>query len=186
MAEIIGTSGDDNLGGTAGNDIIIGGAGNDLIVGLDGDDVLAGDAGNDTLLAGPGDDVLVGIGGRDVLHGGLGFDLASFADTGATMVAVNLIDGQAADNAGGSFTLIDIEGAVGTNGGDVLLGNSGKNFFFGRGGNDIIEGKEGVDFAAYQSFRAAYSISNSGISKLVSDLVPGRDGADLVLIFTQN
>jgi len=74
VADISGTSGNDDLSGTGEPDTINGLGGDDTIDGDAGNDVLSGDAGNDTLQGGLDDDVLKGGDGDDWLDGGAGAD----------------------------------------------------------------------------------------------------------------
>ncbi|SPF81859.1 calcium-binding protein [Pseudoprimorskyibacter insulae] len=88
MAEITGTSGNDNgidnpiLEGTDGDDVISGAEGDDILRGLGGNDVLSGGTGQSTVEGGDGDDrILHGVqfavadtSRTDVLDGGDGFD----------------------------------------------------------------------------------------------------------------
>lgn len=123
-----------------------------------GDDVLWGSAFADTLNGGLGDDILRGQGGTDVMAGGLGDDQYVVFAQGASVV-------EAADAGrdivyfvgAGSFTLgPHIEearlaelgtGLIGSDGAELLVGNSGGlgSFIRGNGGNDVIWGTAGAD-----------------------------------------
>ena len=73
MADIYGTSGDDNLNGTSDTDNIIGYEGNDTLQGGEGNDYLDGGQGDDVLEGGAGDDVLQDYqGGSDTYRWGVG------------------------------------------------------------------------------------------------------------------
>ena len=165
MANIIGTSGDDNLAGTNSDDTISGLEGNDILVGLggedtldggDGDDVLRGRDGNDTSLGGAGNDYLQGGEGDDVIDGGNGFDrvamslIATDLQVGATVDLA--IQGVAQNTGHGLDTLIGIEHVSGTIYGDTLSGDAGANWLWGgvagpggTSGDDVLSGRGGDD-----------------------------------------
>ncbi len=145
-----GGGGGQTLTGTAGNDTLVGGGDNDLLSGLGGMDILMGAGGNDTLLGGDGADTLFGGDGADVLDGGgtnqFEFDVASYADPGATTgVAVNLATGGTAGAAAGD-TYTSIEWVTGTGFADTLVGDTGNNILEGAGGIDTLIGEHGDDF----------------------------------------
>lgn len=143
MAVVIGTSGSDfvhrvgdGLVAPPGyNDTPFSTTGNDLIEGLGGNDIIYGDAGDDFLDGGPG---------ADVLNGGPGFNYADYGDATAGVTA-NLVDPtqNTGDAAGDSYTLI--QGLVGSNFDDTLIGDSNSNNIRGKDGNDFIQGGGGAD-----------------------------------------
>eukprot|EP01030_Chromulinospumella_sphaerica_P034873 gene34873-biopygen25830 len=165
MADIIGTSGDDNLVGTSGDDTITGLEGVDNLVGLGGNDILDGGAdddilrgrdGNDTALGGDGNDYLQGGEGDDLLDGGAGFDRAAFAllpadpQVGATVDLA--LQGVAQDTGHGFDTLVGIEHVSGTIYSDTLSGDGGANWLWGSvagpggtSGDDVLSGRGGDD-----------------------------------------
>jgi Ca2+-binding RTX toxin-like protein len=165
MADITGTSGDDNLGGTNTDDTISGLEGNDLLVGLggddildggDGEDILRGRDGNDTALGGAGNDYLQGGEGDDTLDGGDGFDRAAYSllptdpQVGATVDLT--LQGVAQDTGHGFDTLFNIEHVSGTIYSDTLSGDAGANWLWGSvagpggtSGDDVLSGRGGDD-----------------------------------------
>ncbi len=165
MANIIGTSGDDNLFGTPtddtisgldGNDNLRGQAGDDILDGGDGDDLLRGGDGNDTSYGGAGNDYLQGGEGDDVVDGGAGVDRAAFLllatdpQVGATVDLA--IQGVAQDTGHGLDTLIGIEQVSGTIYSDTLSGDGGANWIWGSvagpggtSGDDVLSGRGGDD-----------------------------------------
>lgn len=179
--ELYGNDGRDILNGGAGNDSLDGGTGNDTLRGGDGHDSLFGGDGNDVLRGEGGDDVLIGGAGNDILDGGstpdplwptswwdedfVGFDGAT------TGVSVNLATGIAQDGQGGTDTLIDIEGAYGTEFDDILIGGNAANddqeIFTGYAGNDTIDGGSGYDIASYANE------NYYGTRGIVADLAAG-------------
>lgn len=183
------TAGNDTISGSADADTIDGGAGHDTIFGLDGDDsltggegndVLDGGIGNDTLLGGNNnDDTLIGGAGADRLDGGTGvsyIDYVSYA-TATTGVVINLKNSAA--NTGDAYgdQYFDIEGYIGTNFNDLIIGNPGyndgrKHFFQAGAGNDTViggsayeamDGGAGIDTVSYQFSDKGVSVSlNAG------------------------
>ena len=90
----------------------------------------------------------VGEAGDDTIDGGGGFDLVQYnlEFDGTLGVMVNLETGVATDRFGDTDSLINIEGAAGTEMADTLIGDAGDNFLDGRGGDDSIDGGAGDDF----------------------------------------
>ena len=90
-----------------------------------------------------------GGGGNDTINGGAGIDEANyqFSESGAT---VNLATGLAVDGHGGTDTLISIERVRGSAFSDTLIGSNGGEVFIGDFGNDVINGGGGVDFASWE------------------------------------
>jgi Ca2+-binding RTX toxin-like protein len=134
-----GDAGDDTLVGGAGQDSLFGGDGRDFILGGVGLalDTLDGGAGDDTLLGEGGFDLLTGGAGNDYIDGGAGGDTASFL--AATVgVTINLAAGWANSVQTGFDVLIDVEGAVGGSGNDVITGRGGAGSLAGMGGADLI------------------------------------------------
>ena len=110
---------------------------------------LTGTAQPDTLNGLGGNDSLQGLGGNDVLNGGNGFDRAVYIDATGP-VAINLANGTASGPGVGIDWLFNVEGAAGSNFGDMFnaadfSGSTGAastpigfNDFEGRGGDDTI------------------------------------------------
>lgn len=158
-----GGDGADSLVGGLGNDSLVGGAGIDTLRGQQGDDVLLGDAGNDildggidndslfggadadSLSGGSGSDTLVGGAGADTIIGGVGSDWVDYSSSSGA-VNVNLADNateQGGDAQGDSLS--GIENVIGSNQGDIIVGNMDANNLYGGGGNDTITGGFGSD-----------------------------------------
>lgn len=201
--EIFAGVGDDVAHGDGGRDQVKGGEGNDILYGDADDDRLFGELGNDTLFGGTGmdrldggesDDILVGGSGgaadalsREVIDGDKGFDFASYQDATSGVVAdlVNFLTTNTGDAQFDSY--FDIEGLIGSNLGDQLLGNAavnelrgggGNDTLTGRGGNDRILGGLGVDTAVFSGNRAAYTVSFVGGVVTVVHNSNGSDGTD--------
>src|SRR5690348_805159 len=118
------------------------------ITGTDGTDTLSGTGGDDTLSGLGGNDTLDGGGGNDALDGGSGLDRAFFFNTSSGDVAVNLATGTASGPETGHDTLINIESAYGSGGGNVTVtGDGGDNFLSAfAGGAVFVSGGAGNDF----------------------------------------
>ncbi|HEX6130920.1 MAG TPA: calcium-binding protein [Actinomycetota bacterium] len=170
---VCGGGGFDRISGGPGDDRLVGGGADDTLLGRRGDDVLEGGVGIDALFAGPGDDRLVGgpnrgLGieglipgpGRDRLVGGGGLDAAHYFDA-RRGVRVDLAAGTARGE--GRDVLDGVEGAVGSNHDDVLLGDARGNGLFGQRGDDTIRGRGSGDLAS-----------------LAFDVLAGDGGADVV------
>ena len=116
----------DALVGDAGVNRLTGWTGNDVLDGADGADILDGDAGND---------ILIGGAGADALLGGSEIDTVDYSRaTGA--VTVNLANGTGSGSDAQGDTYSSIENVVGSNFGDIFIGNAAANAFQGLGGND--------------------------------------------------
>jgi Ca2+-binding RTX toxin-like protein len=111
---LFGESGDDLISGDRGNDLLDGGANNDNLNGEDGSDILIGGAGNDQINGGFGD-----LGSVDV---------ASYA-TATAAVTVSLEKQFLNQNTFGAGVdyLRCVEGLIGSNFADTLIGDSGRN-----------------------------------------------------------
>ena len=147
---------------------------NNAVTGTSANDVLVGTPGSDTLNGLDGNDRLQGLGGNDTLDGGNGFDRAVYSDaTGA--VTINLAAGTASGAGVGNDTLINIEGAVGSDFADTFDATGfagvtgqpgvaiGQSSFEGRGGNDLIIGRlnplgQAVTRVEYLSALAAVTV----------------------------
>ncbi|MBN1604604.1 MAG: hypothetical protein JW915_23550, partial [Chitinispirillaceae bacterium] len=160
---------DDTITGNNGNNIIIGLGGNDYIDALGGDDLIYGNAGDDTIIGGEGDDFIDGGAGSDSLNGFAGQDIIFFsgATIGINLELENNSTGTVNEDGTGSIdTLLNVDGAVGTEFFDYMRGNDSDNEFHGRGGDDVLRGNGGNDIID----------GGEGI-----DLVEGGTGEDLLL-----
>ncbi|MEP3344909.1 MAG: hypothetical protein ABJO09_21620, partial [Hyphomicrobiales bacterium] len=129
-----------NIDGTSASDSLTGTSGDDEISGLGGDDLIDGGEGNNTLLGGAGNDTLQGGSGADVFNGGSGEDWVSYED--ATQAVRFDIRGSSSSNPGAAAgdTYISIENLIGSNFGDIMVGNNLVNQIHGGGGNDTLYG----------------------------------------------
>lgn len=120
---------------------LVSGVGNATLLGIEDLAAQGNDAAN-ALTGNRGDNLLAGGAGDDTLDGGAGFDTADFGT--ADGVTVRLWQGTAVSDEG-SDTLVDIEGAIGSGGRDLLVGDSGVNLLAGGAGSDALWGGAGRD-----------------------------------------
>ncbi|MGE0180705.1 MAG: beta strand repeat-containing protein [Parvularculaceae bacterium] len=140
----------------AGFEHATGGSSGDAIVGSDGvANILTGNGGDDSLYGLTGNDTIDGGAGADVINGGGGYDYASYSDS-SVGVKIRLWNGtgELGDAQGDSLT--DIEGVVGSDFDDVIVGADGvANTFYAGLGDDTLYGKSGNDtfvfFAGYDN-----------------------------------
>jgi serralysin len=135
----------ENATGGSGVDVIIGNSVGNIIIGGAGGDFLYGSLGNDNLYGGLG---------ADLLDGGTEFDLARYDQaTSGIYVRLDGVGGASGEAAGDTFT--SIEGIVGSNFNDFLVGNGvngdylnglgGADSLYGLGGADNLDGGAGSD-----------------------------------------
>jgi Ca2+-binding RTX toxin-like protein len=173
--------GDDVVYGGSGNDTIDGGTGNDTLYGEDGNDTLDGGEGDDTLSGGAGNDTLIGGEGADVNSGGSGMDMIDYSGSDEA-VSVNLADGTASGGYAEGDTLSGVDGIIGSDYDDTLIGFDGQgtgsdaytNVFYGGAGNDYLDGAGGDD-ELYGEEGDDTLIGGSG-----ADILDGGDGDDTI------
>jgi serralysin len=151
----------------------VGGAGPDTLRGGGVDDFIQGAGGNDTLYGGGGDDFLAGDLGDDVLDGEAGFDSAYYWNA-ANAVQVDLSVEVAQDTGEGLDRLVSIEGVVGSDYDDILIGNALGNILWGNLGSDFLRGGDGDD-TLYGEGDDDYLEGGAG-----ADELDGGDGFDSV------
>lgn len=161
--DIVGKTGQTNiLTGTAAAEKIVGREMSDTLSGLGGDDTLYGNAGDDTLKGGTGDDFLDGGEGEK--------DFASYADATAGVSATLTGSGNGtATGADGHDTLLNIEGLIGSDHTDTLIGDDGANSFnvlLNKGfdpysvvSNEYVDGGDGSDWLLFDSSTEGVSVS---------------------------
>jgi Ca2+-binding RTX toxin-like protein len=144
---LLGQAGDDRLFGERGNDTLLGGDGNDSLDGGADDDSLDGGAGDDSLNGGAGSDTLIGGAGNDRIDGGAVRSDLDRVDHSADPagVTVDLGAGTAVDGWGGTDTIANVRGAVGSAFGDTLTGTAGDDTLDGGAGDDTLDGACGND-----------------------------------------
>ncbi|MBI5900162.1 MAG: hypothetical protein HZB40_13145 [Rhodocyclales bacterium] len=124
-------------------------SGTDTLVGING---VVGSNQADTLVGGNEAFDLIelfeGRGGNDSIDGGRGFDMVMYRDA-AGAVTVNLSTNSASSASTGTDTLSNIEGVIGSDYNDTMIGGSAAENFQGRKGADNIDGGGGVDQVDY-------------------------------------
>jgi Ca2+-binding RTX toxin-like protein len=153
VENVIGTTGKDSIQGDSGNNTLSGGTGNDTLDGNNGDDRLIGGAGNDIFIV--RDSGTTTYDGTD----DSGVDASDVVDTvNFSYIATFTGDKIYANLQTGSFekngtainaTFIDIEGAIGGAGNDIIQGTTTANSLVGGAGNDTLLGGGvtlGVDY----------------------------------------
>jgi Ca2+-binding RTX toxin-like protein len=169
--ELYGRAGNDNLNGGIGADSLYGGAGDDELLGDAGNDFLIGEAGNDKISGGEGNDTVSyeNSSGAVVVNIDEG---QSYANAGGLtdlepVFTINAAEAQDGFGTKDSFkftvtrdtydeatqTVIQqtlevsgsLENLIGSQYGDVLIGNSKDNNIQGLGGDDLLIGNAGND-----------------------------------------
>lgn len=150
----------ENIGYSIGSETVVGSAdrdgltdlfnfygtiGEDRREGTDLADRIFGFAGNDVLYGHGGNDVIMGGLGNDHIDGGEGMDLASYMDATSAVVVGLYVTGPQNTRGAGIDTLVNIEGLLGSNFDDILIGDAGDNVLAGGGGNDTLRGGIGND-----------------------------------------
>lgn len=151
-----GNAGSDTLVGGSGDDVLEAGEnynspdhGNDTLVGNGGSDVLYADPGADRLEGGPGDDLLVSSVATcqgHVFDGGPGSDTVSYGRSDAALTVKLGGSGGPAGCATPDQVMADNDSLEGSDGPDVLIGDSRSNGFLGHLGADTFLGRGGGDF----------------------------------------
>ena len=217
--QITGNNSNNQLDGLDGDDSILGLGGNDTLTGNEGNDILDGGSGIDYLYGDDGDDSLTGGEGRDYLYGRKGNDSYIFTPS-STQVADLLYESpnQGTDSLifsslpSNTPVTVDLsttgtvasyvnqtvfsnqaarfENVIGTNGDDVITGNSsanqltgldGNDSLVGLGGNDNLSGDDGNDIL-HGGSGIDYLYGENGNDSLTGgegrDLLYGRQGDD--------
>jgi Ca2+-binding RTX toxin-like protein len=114
----------------------------------------------ENVVGGSGNDYFIGNTADNIFDGGSGLDIVDFsAATGR--VSVNLRSGVVNSGGLGSDTFISIEGVVGSEYDDQLIGDANDNYFAGLGGDDYIDGRGGVDILSLRGASAGVSVTIS-------------------------
>ena len=171
-----GAGGDDTLDGGRGVDSMVGGAGNDLFYVDNLADVVVETANGQGLgLLGEGGP-LQGL--TDTIVAAIDYSLASVAN----VENLTLSNEPTASETGTLPT-----SGTGSDGDNVLTGNSVANTLTGAGGNDTLiggsgndslDGSSGTDTAAFSGTMAQYRLLSYAGASYVADLVASRDGMD--------
>ncbi len=140
-----GNARDNTIDGSDDGENINGAGGNDRLNGRDGDDALDGGIGDDYLNGGAGADTIVGGAGADTIDGGDGHDIVDYSD-GKSAIKLDLglkPTGELGEALGD--VLENVETIIGTDFSDLLLGVSGKDWFYGGAGDDDLRGRASRD-----------------------------------------
>ncbi|WP_158511053.1 beta strand repeat-containing protein [Azospirillum thiophilum] len=154
-----------SLNGDAQGDVLNGVEG---IIGSANFDDLYGTSANNLLVGGGGDDWLRGRGGADTLIGGDGFDMAVYLDSSAG-VTIDLSAGTASGGDAEGDQLSGIEGILGSDHGDLLIGDAGANRLRGAGGNDTLIGGAGADMLEGGSGADWFEFAEGNGSDVITD-----------------
>jgi serralysin len=103
---------------------------------------------NDALTGNSRDNILEGVAGADILDGRGGFDFARYKSSPTGVVASLENPAINTGHAAGD-TYLSIEGLLGSDFADTLVGNSLNNTLVGGRGADALDGRDGFDFARY-------------------------------------
>ncbi len=153
--------GSETVIGSSGNNRLQTGSGNNVLDGGSGDDILLGGAGNDTLYGGFNIDTVYGEAGNDRIvirdgefvdnvDGGADIDTLDASAEDTDDINVNLQTGiWSGSYQSGTVTIVNVENVIGTQVGDVVIGNGAVNILRGGGGNDRINGGSGVGDQLY-------------------------------------
>src|SRR6185436_4931083 len=121
------------------------------LIGTNFNDTLIGDGNTNALEGGAGVDTLIGNGGA--------LDFASYIHA-PTSVTANLANPNLNTGDAAGDVYININGLIGSNFADILIGDASDNFLRGRGGGDTLTGSGGSDTADYNF---AGSVSGQGL-----------------------
>jgi serralysin len=115
----------------------------------------------DTVNGYSGDDVLLGGNKGDSFFGGDGIDYVTyFSAPGRVTADLNQPESNTAHAAGDTYS--SIEGLIGTDFNDSLLGNGGVNYLVGGDGWDVLNGRGGADVMTGGGGNDTYNIDNIG------------------------
>ncbi len=112
------------------------------IEGLDGSNF------NDALMGDANLNILTGEQGADILDGQGNFDYAAYWNSSIGLtVSLSTPAINTAEAVGDMY--LSIEGLIGSNFNDILIGDGNSNWLVGGTGADSLDGQGGIDFAAY-------------------------------------
>lgn len=131
--------------------------------------------GNDSITGNGSDNYVYLEGGSDTVDGGAGIDEIEYYGS----VEVNLEAGWADKGRDGTRddSISGIENVWGSDGSDVIRGNSGANRFDGEGGDDTLIGAGGADVLRGGAGNDTYSVDNLGDNVQESTVLNGSTDA---------
>ncbi len=199
-------------------------AGNDFAVGSNlpvlANDTLRGNAGDDSLWGRAGTDILVGGAGNDDLHGGTGTDRADYAGAitnfrftsdGTTLTIIDTTGAEGTDTAENveniRFNNINyrvvtgtaghdtaLNGVLGTNdsqlvigrdGWDTMHGGDGSDILLGGDGSDNVMGGAGDDYIIQYAADVGFDRIDGGAGTNDTYVLHGTDAAETFRIYTR-
>ncbi len=199
-------------------------AGNDFAVGSNlpvlASDTLRGNAGDDSLWGRAGTDILVGGAGNDDLHGGTGTDRADYAGAitnfrftsdGTTLTIIDTTGAEGTDTAENveniRFNNINyrvvtgtaghdtaLNGVLGTNdsqlvigrdGWDTMHGGDGSDILLGGDGSDNVMGGAGDDYIIQYAADVGFDRIDGGAGTNDTYVLHGTDAAETFRIYTR-
>jgi Ca2+-binding RTX toxin-like protein len=176
-----GNAGSDTISGGPGDDVLEAGEnynspddGHDTLIGNGGSDVLYADPGADNLQGGPGDDLLVSSVATCQGHtydGGPGSDTVSYGRSDAALRVTLGGTGGPAGCGTPDKVLGNNESLEGSDGPDVLIGDSKDNSFLGHLGADTFISKGGDDFIDAVDGQRDKQIDCGGSGEVMKDSV---------------
>jgi Ca2+-binding RTX toxin-like protein len=120
-------------------------------------------------IGGAGDDFFVGNASNNTIDGGAGLDTIDYSGVGSG-VTVDLSAGTFTIAGQGTDTLISIEGVIGTDFDDVLIGDANNNYFEMGFGTDTITGGDGFDIISLRGANSGVQVTaaflNGGVITL--------------------
>ena len=143
LAQLFGTTGDDEISGSNAVNTIFTFDGDDVINALDGNDYIDAGPGANEIFGGSGNDHVWLEAGSNNVDGGEGTDWLLFADDHSISLDLSLTT----DQNQGEFSakISNMENIDASELADFLSGSEKANWFLGRAGNDIINGRSGDD-----------------------------------------
>ncbi|MDK9704379.1 MAG: FG-GAP-like repeat-containing protein, partial [Sulfuritalea sp.] len=112
-------------------------------------------------------EVFNGSGGSDTITGGTGLNIAAYRDS-TSGANVDLLNGTASDGLGGTDTLVDINGVVGSDHGDTITGGASDDRLGGRKGADIIDGGANGSEGDTADYHGDYDADGNGMGVTVT------------------
>jgi Ca2+-binding RTX toxin-like protein len=154
--------------------------------------VASSGGGNDTLNGGAGNDTIRGGAGDDTIDGGAGADLLDLSDGNAGILffltndiidtTVNLSSIGLSTATGDTYR--NMEGVIGTNFNDTLIGSANDDVLTGGGGTDIMRGNVVIDTVkdTFKFNATSESSTTLALSDVINEFVHLTDKIDLSAI----
>jgi Ca2+-binding RTX toxin-like protein len=143
LAQMFGTSINDEIIGTDDVNTIFTFGGDDTIYALGGNDYIDAGSGKNLIYGGLGNDQIWLSEGDNIVDGGPGSDWLIFGDD--VSINLDLSKTTKQDFGGFSVEITNVENVDASNLNDIVIGNEFANEIWGRGGNDTLKGDAGDD-----------------------------------------